>query len=67
MEAKKGKDAAHKYCRAWQTELTSMSAGLVVDLTQKKINQQIYNLKRADLNKQTEELNKCIALVNTLK
>jgi len=66
-EAKKGKDAAHKYCRVWQTALTKAGADLVVELTKKTITQAVYNLKKADLNKQTEDLNKCIKLVNTLK
>jgi len=66
-EAKKGKAAAHNYCRVWQTELTKTGANLVVELTKKSISQAAYNLKRADLNKQTEDLNKCIKLMNTLK
>ena len=40
-EAKNGKEAAHKYCRNWQTELTSMSATIVGDFTQKKKNQAV--------------------------
>ena len=63
-EAKKGKDAAHRYCQAWQLEIASAGAALVVELTSKKINRAVYNLKRADLNKQTEALNKCIKEVN---
>ncbi|MCL2202569.1 MAG: hypothetical protein FWB88_01320 [Defluviitaleaceae bacterium] len=66
-EAKKGKDIAHKYCRLWQTEITKLGANMVVDLTKKNISQAAYNLKKADLNKQTEDLNKCIKLVNSLK
>ncbi|MCL2400491.1 MAG: hypothetical protein FWC91_12205 [Defluviitaleaceae bacterium] len=63
-EAKKGKDAAHRYCQAWQLEIASEGAKLVVDLTSQKINRSVYNLKRADLNKQTEALNRCIKEVN---
>ncbi|MCL2388393.1 MAG: hypothetical protein FWC89_12740 [Defluviitaleaceae bacterium] len=64
VEAKKSKEAAMKYCQAWQFELTKIGAMLISDLTSKKITQAVYNLKREDLNRQTEDLNKCIKAIN---
>jgi len=66
-EAKKGKDAARKYCQLWQTELTKTGADLVVQLTKKMLSQASYNDKRAALNKSTEDLNKCIKLINSMR
>jgi len=63
-EAKKGRDEARKYCQVWQFELTKLGAVLISDLTSKKITQAVYNLKREELNRQTEDLNKCIASMN---
>lgn len=63
-EAKRGRDEAMKYCHAWQREIMRASSNLIADLSSKKINQATYNLKRAELNKQTESLNDCIAAVN---
>ncbi|MCL1842840.1 MAG: hypothetical protein FWF79_03430 [Defluviitaleaceae bacterium] len=63
-EAQKGRDAALKYCQAWQFELSKIGANLVADLTSKKITQAVYNLKREELNRQTEDLNKCVRAVN---
>jgi len=63
-EAKKGRDEARKYCQTWQFELTKLGAVLIADLTNKKITQAVYNLKREELNRQTEELNKCIGAMN---
>ena len=63
-EANKGAEAAHKYCQAWQLEIATAGALLVVELTNNKISRVVYNAKRADLNKQTEALNKCIKEVN---
>jgi len=65
QEAKMGRDAAMKYCQIWQFELTKISSSLVADLTSKKITQSVYNLKREELKKQTEDLNKCITLLNS--
>jgi hypothetical protein len=65
-EAKKGKEAATKYCQAWQFELTKIGSMLIADLTSKKITQPVYNLKREELTKHTENLNKCIQAVNKL-
>ena len=64
LEAKKGRDEAMKYCQAWQFELTKIGAVLIADLTNKKITQAVYNLKREELNRQTEDLNKCIKTMN---
>jgi hypothetical protein len=64
-EAKAGRDAAMKYVQIWQFELTKISSALVTDLTAKKITQSVYNLKRDELKKQTEDLNKCIQLLNS--
>jgi hypothetical protein len=63
-EAKKSREDAKKYCQTWQFELTKLSAMLISDLTNKKITQAVYNLKREDLNRQTTDLNKCIASMN---
>ena len=63
-EAKKGRDAAMKYCQIWQFEITKISTALTIDFTGKKITQAVYNLKRDELKKQTEDLNKCIAVLN---
>jgi hypothetical protein len=67
LEAKKGKEAARRYCQMWQMDLMKMGTDLSVELTKKMINQATYNVKRADLNKKTEELNKCIKLMNETK
>ncbi|MCL2576732.1 MAG: hypothetical protein FWE27_01595 [Defluviitaleaceae bacterium] len=64
MEAKKGRDEARKYCQAWQFELTKLGAVLIADFTNKKITQAVYNFKREELNRQTEDLNKCINSMN---
>lgn len=66
-EAKKGRDAAMKYCQAWQFELTKIGAVLIADLTNKRITQAVYNIKREELNRQTEDLNKCIKTLNAQK
>ncbi|MCL1877702.1 MAG: hypothetical protein FWF80_02475 [Defluviitaleaceae bacterium] len=63
-EAKKGREAAMKYCQLWQFELTKMSTALSSDYMAKKITQAVYNVKREELNKQTEQLNKCISTMN---
>lgn len=63
-EAKKGREEAKKYCQAWQFELTKLGAVLIADLTNKKITQAVYKLKREELNRQTEDLNKCIKAMN---
>jgi uncharacterized protein (DUF2164 family) len=64
-EARKGRDAATKYCQIWQFEITKIGASLTVDFTSKKITQAVYNLKRDELKKQTEDLNKCIKTLNS--
>ena len=64
-EVKKGKDSALKYCQAWQFELTKIGAVLIAEYTNKKITQPVYNLKREELNRQTEDLNKCIKALNS--
>jgi hypothetical protein len=61
---KKSREAAMKYVQAWQFELTKIGSILISDLTSKKITQAVYNLKREDLQKQTEGLNKCIQTLN---
>lgn len=63
-EAKKGREAAQKYCQLWQFELTKMGTVLTTEYMAKKITQAVYNLKREELNRQTEALNKCIATMN---
>ena len=63
--AKGGIDEARKYCQAWQFEITKLNAMLVSEWTAKKITQPVYTMKREELNKQAEALNKCIAIVNT--
>ena len=67
MEAKKSREDAMKYCQAWQFELTKIGAVLIADLTNKNITQAVYNLKREELNRQTEDLNKCIKSINAKK
>ena len=64
LEAKKGKDAALKYCRAWQLEITSEGTKLASEFTGKKIDKITYNIKRDALNKQTKDLNECIQSIN---
>jgi hypothetical protein len=64
LEAKKSREDAQRYCQAWQFELTKLGAMLISDLTNKKISQAVYNLKREELNRQTADLNKCIASMN---
>ena len=66
-EVKKGRDEAQKYCQAWQFELTKIGAVLIADLTNKVITRAVYNLKREELNRQTEDLNKCIRSLNSSK
>jgi hypothetical protein len=63
-EARKGRDAAMKYCQIWQFEITKLSTTLTLDFTGKKITQAVYNLKHEELKKQTEDLNKCIKTLN---
>ena len=63
-EAQKSREAAQKYCQAWQFELTKIGTSLIAELTSKKLTQAAYNLKREQLNRQTEDLNKCIQLMN---
>jgi len=50
--------------QAWQFELTKIGAVLIADFTNKKITQAVYNFKREELNRQTEDLNKCINSMN---
>jgi hypothetical protein len=64
-EARKSKEDAMKYCKAWQFELTKIGAMLVSELTSKQISQAVYNLKREELNRQTDALNKCIGVLNS--
>ncbi|MCL2355673.1 MAG: hypothetical protein FWC70_00770 [Defluviitaleaceae bacterium] len=63
-EAKKGREAAMKYCQLWQFELTKIGTALAADYMAKKITQAVYNIKREELNRQTEALNKCISTMN---
>jgi len=64
-EARKGRDDAIKYCKAWEYEIMRISTALNVDFTSKKITQAVFNLKKDELKKQTEDLNKCIKLLNS--
>jgi hypothetical protein len=64
-EGRKGREDAVKYCKAWEYELMRVSTALNVDYTSKKISQAVYNLKKEELKKQTEELNKCIQTLNS--
>ncbi|MCL1883026.1 MAG: hypothetical protein FWF81_04640 [Defluviitaleaceae bacterium] len=64
-EAKKSKEAAAKYCQIWQFELTKINTILATELSSKKITQAVYNVKREELKRQNEDLNKCIKLLNT--
>jgi len=63
-EGKKGRDDAVKYCKAWEYELMRISTALNVEYTSKKISQAVYNLRKEELKKQTEDLNKCIQALN---
>jgi hypothetical protein len=62
--AKRGKDAAMKYCQQWKMDITKESAALAVDLSSKKISVAAYNLKRDALNRSTKDLNECIQAIN---
>jgi uncharacterized FlaG/YvyC family protein len=64
-EAKRSREDAMKYCQVWQFEITKISSALTADLTSKKITQAVYNVRREDLKKQTEDLNKCIKTLNS--
>ena len=64
MEVKKGRDEAVKYCKAWEFEIMRISTNLTLEYTSKKITQAVFNLKKEELNRQTEELNKCIKALN---
>jgi len=63
-EARKGREEAVKYVKAWQFELSKLSAMLISDFTSKKISQAVYNLKRDEINKNTEDLNNCVKALN---
>jgi len=62
--AKQGKEAAMKYCQTWQADLTKSSVQLAADFTSKKIDRNMYNMKRDALNKHTKDLNDCIQSIN---
>jgi len=59
-----GKAAAMKYCQEWQAEITKTGVTLATDYTGKKIDKATYNYRREALNKQTKDLNECIASIN---
>jgi hypothetical protein len=64
IAARMGKAAAMKYCREWQAELTKLGLALASDLSSRKIDTKMYNLRRENLNKQTKDLNECIQSIN---
>ena len=64
MAARKGKDAAMKYCQSWQIEITAANATLTAEYAGKKISLATYNYKREQINRATRDLNDCIQSVN---
>ena len=64
-ESKNGKNAAIKYCQAWNNEIKEEGVALATDLVEKRIGRAMYNTKRNLLNLQIKDLNKCIASINS--
>ncbi|MCL1807227.1 MAG: hypothetical protein FWG31_05955 [Oscillospiraceae bacterium] len=59
-----GRDAGSAYCRAWQKEITDQGNTLNQLLRSQKIDNKTFNVHRLELNKQTQELNSCVAVLN---
>ena len=62
--AKKGKEAAHRYCQNWRAELNTEGTELARELAAKKITVGQYNYKREKINQRTKDLNECITAMN---
>lgn len=63
-EARISRDNAMKYVKIWEFELIKIGAALTADLTSKRITKAIYDMRKAELAKSTEDLNKCIKALN---
>ncbi|MCL1862734.1 MAG: hypothetical protein FWF78_04110 [Defluviitaleaceae bacterium] len=63
-EARISREHAMKYVQIWQFELTKIGAALTADLSSKKITKAVYDMRKAELVKSTEDLNKCIKTLN---
>ncbi|MDR0292540.1 MAG: hypothetical protein LBH95_00090 [Oscillospiraceae bacterium] len=59
-----GRDAGVAYCKEWQKELAAEGNSLMVQFKAGKLDTRAYNIKRAELNKQTQELNSCVATLS---
>jgi len=62
-----GKAGAVQYCSSWQRELTTAGAMLAAEYAAKRIDAGTYNARMQEINRQTKDLNTCIASCNKMK